>query len=299
MYASDPTWVDIVPIPQDDGLQPLAQIAYTEEYAEAMAYLRAVMAKEEKSERVLDITEHVIGLNPSHYTVWLYRARTLFELEKDLKKELEFLNEKALAHQKNYQIWHHRQLMMEKLMDPSGEHEFIARMFEKDDKNYHVWSYRQWLVRRFNLWETPEEMKYVNELLAKDVRNNSAWNHRFFLVFGRGSEVEQDIVDREIQAAEEAIILAPQNPSPWNYLRGVLGEAKLPLSTIEKLCTNYAPLENPNKVTSSHALELLADICEEQGEVEGAAKAFGLLAEKYDPIRTNYWTWRKVGLAKK
>jgi hypothetical protein len=72
----------------------------------------------------------------------LYRARTLFELEKDLRKELEFLNEKALAHQKNYQIWHHRQLMMEKLMDPSGEHEFIAKMFEKDDKNYHVWSYR-------------------------------------------------------------------------------------------------------------------------------------------------------------
>jgi protein farnesyltransferase/geranylgeranyltransferase type-1 subunit alpha len=70
MYASDPTWFDIVPIPQDDGLQPLVQIAYTEEYAEAMAYLRAVMAKEEKSDRVLDITEHVIGLNPSHYTVW-------------------------------------------------------------------------------------------------------------------------------------------------------------------------------------------------------------------------------------
>jgi protein farnesyltransferase/geranylgeranyltransferase type-1 subunit alpha len=45
-------------------------------------------------------------------------------------------------------------------------------------------------------------MEYVNELLTKDVRNNSAWNHRFFLVFGLGAEVEQDIVDREIQYIE-------------------------------------------------------------------------------------------------
>jgi protein farnesyltransferase/geranylgeranyltransferase type-1 subunit alpha len=79
----------------------------------------------------------------------------------------------------------------------------------------------------------------------------------------------------------------------------VLGKANLPLSTIEKLCTNYAPLENPDKVTSSHALELLADICEEKGNVEGATRAFGLLAEKYDPIRANYWAWRKAGLSKK
>ena len=62
---------DIEPIPQDDGgLHPLAAIAYTDEYSEAMGYLRAVMAKNEYIERVLDLTEHVISMNPAHYTVW-------------------------------------------------------------------------------------------------------------------------------------------------------------------------------------------------------------------------------------
>ena len=70
-YEDSEEWEDIVPIPQDDGgPHPLAAIAYTEEYSEAMAYLRAVMAKNEKSDRVLDLTEHVISMNPAHYTVW-------------------------------------------------------------------------------------------------------------------------------------------------------------------------------------------------------------------------------------
>ena len=33
-YESDPTWDDVVPLPQDDGEGALAQIAYTDEYAE-------------------------------------------------------------------------------------------------------------------------------------------------------------------------------------------------------------------------------------------------------------------------
>lgn len=72
----------------------------------------------------------------------LYRAKVLFALGKDLWEEQRFLNEMALKHQKNYQIWHHRQLIMERINDPTGEVEFTASMFEKDSKNYHVWSYR-------------------------------------------------------------------------------------------------------------------------------------------------------------
>jgi len=70
-YEDSEEWRDIVPIPQDDGgPNPLASIAYTDEYSEAMSYLRAVMAKDEKSDRVLNLTEHVISMNPAHYTVW-------------------------------------------------------------------------------------------------------------------------------------------------------------------------------------------------------------------------------------
>lgn len=35
-YEGDPDWDDVVPIPQDDGVNPLAAIAYTDEYAEGM-----------------------------------------------------------------------------------------------------------------------------------------------------------------------------------------------------------------------------------------------------------------------
>ena len=70
-YSLDPLWADIVPIPQNDGgPNALAAIAYTEEYSEAMSYLRAVMAAEEHSDRVLELTGHLVGINPSHYTVW-------------------------------------------------------------------------------------------------------------------------------------------------------------------------------------------------------------------------------------
>ena len=70
-YSDSENWRDVVPIPQDDGgPNPLAAIAYTEDYSEAMSYLRAVMAENEKSERVLSLTEDVISMNPAHYTVW-------------------------------------------------------------------------------------------------------------------------------------------------------------------------------------------------------------------------------------
>lgn len=70
-YSDSEQWEDIVPIPQDDGgPNPLAAIAYSEEYSEAMSYLRAVMAKEEKSDRVLELTEDIVAQNPAHYTVW-------------------------------------------------------------------------------------------------------------------------------------------------------------------------------------------------------------------------------------
>lgn len=72
-YSDSDEWEDIVPIPQDDGgPDPLAAIAYTEEYSEAMSYLRAVMAQDEKSDRALTLTEDIIRMNPAHYTVWYF-----------------------------------------------------------------------------------------------------------------------------------------------------------------------------------------------------------------------------------
>lgn len=38
--------------------------------SDAMSYFRAIVTENEKSARVLELTEHIIRLNPAHYTVW-------------------------------------------------------------------------------------------------------------------------------------------------------------------------------------------------------------------------------------
>lgn len=230
---------------------------------------------------------------------------------------MKFLNETALKHLKNYQIWHHRQTIIDRLGSPDGESDFISRMFESDSKNYHVWSYRQWLVKRFDLWDKPEELKWTEGMIEEDVRNNSAWNHRYYLVFGgKGTqaEVSKEIMDREIEYADPklrpkgmtvltgdryakaGIRKAPQNQSPWIYLRGVLRVAKLPVSTIKDFAQEFANLTKPDDVRSTHALDTLVDVYAEEDKKDEAKQALDLLAQRYDPIRRPYWNYRKNAL---
>ncbi|KAF2480635.1 hypothetical protein BDY17DRAFT_255166 [Neohortaea acidophila] len=302
-YSDDPAWADIIPLPTDEGgPNPLAAIAYDDEYAEAMSYLRAVMAANEFSPRILDLTEDLIDMNPAHYTVWLYRAQCLFALKSDLHAELAWLNATALEHQKNYQIWHHRMLVVDVLDSCEGEREFVSRMFELDAKNYHVWSYRQWLVRRFGLWEQGE-LEFTRDLIEKDVRNNSAWNHRWYVVNGREEREEGEaggvvgdaaVREREMEFAMQAIEKAPQNQSSWGYLRGIVRKAGLPLQGCKAFVQRFASLEQPDEVRSSYALDFMAEIlAEEKGSEQQAALALDMLAQKYDPVRRNYWEYRK------
>jgi len=151
------------------------------------------MAANELSERTLKVTEYIIAINPAHYTCWGFRLRALFQVAKTqplpgaqaepgepgepaakkgefvvgseeaelvwLKGEIEYLDKVAVQHEKNYQIWHHRQMVMDRIGELLGERgkekgnpkvtemvkceqAFTGRMFDLDSKNYHVWSYR-------------------------------------------------------------------------------------------------------------------------------------------------------------
>ena len=298
-YADDPEWADVTPLPTDEGgPNPLAAIAYSEEYEETMSYLRAVMAANEFSPRVLELTEDLIDMNPAHYTVWLYRAQCLIAINGDLRRELEWLNATALAHLKNYQIWHHRMMLLDKLDDCEGEGEFVEQMFERDAKNYHVWSYRQWLVKRFALWDKGE-LEFTEKLIEADVRNNSAWNHRWYVINGQEKEgvpgvKDEKIREREIKFAQAAIAKSPHNQSPWNYLRSIYKTSGLPLSGLKEFVSQYADVEQPDSIRSSYALDLMAEIlAEEEESKHQAATALDMLAQKYDPIRKNYWQYRK------
>ncbi|KAL4940659.1 hypothetical protein BDV06DRAFT_17990 [Aspergillus oleicola] len=326
-YSSDPEWASIQPIPLNDGSEsgamPLASIAYKEEYIEATSYLRAVMAANEMSERSLKLTEDIIYMNPAHYTVWIYRAKIVFALEKDLLAELEWLNGFSLKYLKNYQIWHHRQVLVSSREHfptlPPKEMDFLMEMFAQDSKNYHVWTYRHWLVRHFGLWDSPRELADIDSLLNSDVRNNSAWNHRYMLCFGPRSEepdagmvsgdgppaekgrhsvVDEDLIDEELRFAQEKIVSAPENRSPWSYARGVMRAAGRPLSDWAEFARKFVVDKRDDQgqvvdveVKSSHALELLADVYA-QSAAQDAIRMLNLLKDKYDPIRRNYWDYR-------
>ena len=166
-------------------------------------------------------------------------------------------------------------------------------------------------------------MERTEGLLSKDVRNNSAWNHRWFLVFGREMEdkdfrIGEAAMRRELDFVKAAIRLAPQNESPWNYLRGLLRKKGTRLGEDEEAIAfagEFADVEKPGEVRSTHALNLLAEAWEDETKSKGgllevgrtmqkskmkAGVALDLLADKYDPIRANYWNYRKslLGLGK-
>lgn len=310
-YAHSPEWADIDPIPLDDGsgngdgIIPLATIAYPPSYTEATSYLRAVMAVNEMSDRALKLTEDIIRINPAHYTVWLYRAKIIKELDKKLADEIDWLNRVSEENLKNYQIWHHRQIIVSRLRDSltkesdflAEERDFLMDIFARDSKNYHVWIYRHWLVRHFNLWEDERETLDVETLIDRDVHNNSAWNHRYVLRFsprdgpeagmpensgpglkrGQLAVVDEYIVDAELGYAEDKIRLAPENRSPWHYARGVLRAAKLPLSKWKGFASKFIIEEIDDAdniikvhVKSSLALEWLADVYAEEAQAKGA-----------------------------
>lgn len=290
-----------------------------------MGYLRAVMQAKEYSPRCLRLTEHIIGLNPAHYTVWLYRAANVLALKLPILDEIEWLNGVALQNLKNYQIWHHRHLLVDNYYPSiaddrdavaqfaASERVFVRDILAEDTKNYHVWSYRSYLVEKLGMWDDAEELASVAALVDSDVRNNSAWSHRFFLVFSNPAhatpgvaateadpKVPQAVVDREVEYAKSKIVLAPQNQSGWNYLRGVLVKGARALASVEELAgsfvTGLGEGEEAEDVLSTHALDLLAEIYAEKGDKEKADLCLVRLGQKWDRIRLGYWEWRRKSL---
>jgi protein farnesyltransferase/geranylgeranyltransferase type-1 subunit alpha len=284
------------------------------------------MQANEHSPRCLRLTEHIIGMNAAHYTVWLYRAANVFALQLPIPDEIAWLNRVALENLKNYQIWHHRHLLVENhyptiASSPAAisafaasERAFLRRILAADTKNYHVWSYRSYLTNKLGLFSDPDELADIERMVDDDVRNNSAWSHRFFLVFSDPAyatpglaatepdpAVPAAVVDREVGYAQEKIRLAPQSQSGWNYLRGVLVKGGRKLATVETFAAEFVSGlgeegeegGGEEEVQSTHALDLLAEIYAEKGEKEKADLSLRRLGQKWDRIRIGYWEWRR------
>jgi len=293
-FKDRPEYEDLSPIPQDDGPYPICPITYTPEFTDTLNYFRAIIQKDERSRRALDITKEVIELNAANYTAWYYRRLILESIKADYREELKFVSEMALEHPKNYQIWHHRLVVVEILNDPSNELDFTAEVLTEDAKNYHAWSHRQWVIKKFNFWD--KELDYCEKLLTEDIRNNSAWNQRYFVVthFGLTKETRE----REIRYSMEKISKSPNNESAWNYLVGLVKGMKFSdFPIIEEFC-----LEKKSQwITCSFILATLIDCYEESNNTDNfklAVTHCDTLIKGLDDIHKKYWIWKKDQLLK-
>ncbi|KAL2529658.1 Protein farnesyltransferase/geranylgeranyltransferase type-1 subunit alpha [Forsythia ovata] len=308
-------WADVTPIPQDDGPNPVVAIAYTDEFRETMDYFRAVYLADERSPRALQLTTEAIHLNAGNYTVWQFRRLILDTLCVDLHEELDFVGLLARDNTKNYQIWHHRRWVAEKLGTnaTSNELQFTEEIFSEDAKNYHAWSHRQWVLQALGGWE--DELAYCDKLLQEDIFNNSAWNQRYFVVTKSpvlgGLEAMRD---SEVAYAVKAILAKPENESPWRYLRGLYKDEVQSLvkdPRVASVCLDVLM----NKRDCVHALNMVLDLlingyqpsktlensidalCLDSGlSNSGLTERVCSVLQVVDPIRANYWKWRKSGV---
>ncbi|KAI9619183.1 hypothetical protein H4Q26_011863 [Puccinia striiformis f. sp. tritici PST-130] len=271
------------PDPQADAERPMVQIAYHPEYRKAMNLFRGLLEQDERSERALKLTSVILQYNGAHYTVWNYRSQILKHLHqtdpegKHIQKELGMLNKYMGDMRKSYQAWQHRALMVELLEDVSKEIAFVDKVLKADTKNYHTWTYRQSLLCRYN----QPEMWAGNYQLSKD-----CW-WRILGITRLGTSTN--------------------NPSAWNYLRGVLRRGSRGLNSVEEFvipltktaheldAENSWPIDlnKRSDLPVPAAVEPLADIySESQSKIKQALELYDLLAEKLDPIRKGYWQFR-------
>lgn len=281
----------MVPVLQDDGPDPICAIYYSPQFSETMNYFRAIVQKDERSKRALDLTAEAIDLNGANYTVWYFRRLVVDALpDYDLRTELEFVTKIGRANPKNYQVWQHRKVIVEKSKEVSAELAFTAEMIDEDSgKNYHAWAHRQWVIETFGLWDN--ELSYIDDMLKLDLRNNSAWNQRYFMI-SKWKKLSREVIAEEIQYAFKFISKAPNNQSPWAYLKGLLlNRSFSEFPELKETCLTM----KEKFVSCSHVHSLLADIYEQENTPESKAKAkehFLALANNLDTMRQKYWLYR-------
>ncbi|CRK93022.1 CLUMA_CG006591, isoform A [Clunio marinus] len=297
MYKERLEWRDVKPIKQNDGANPVVAIAYSEKFADVYNYFRGILAIQEKSERALELTTNALRLNAANYT---YRREILKTLNKDLYQELGYIADVIHENPKNYQVWHHRRVIVEWLNDPSFELELTETILDIDAKNYHAWQHRQWAIQTYDLFDN--ELAYIDKLLSMDVRNNSAWNQRFFVLKHIG--LTDEVVQMELHYAMNRIRLIKNNESSWNFLKGLLEFGDNSISKFPDVELFAEELYNTGN-RSPYLLAFLVDMYIEKTMhvyktnnyddpeiyARKVCELCDMLANHYDTIRYKYWKY--------
>ncbi|POO03443.1 Protein prenyltransferase, alpha subunit [Trema orientale] len=329
-----PEWSDVTPVPQNDGPNPVVPIAYKDHFTETMDYFRAIFQAHERSPRALGLTSEAILLNPGNYTVWQFRRLVLEALSVDLHGELDFTETIAKGNSKNYQLWvkksflaisssvsnisadtyrHHRRWVAEKLgtIATSKELEFTKKILSFDAKHYHAWSHRQWVLQALGGWE--DELNYCDDLIEEDVFNNSAWNQRYFVItrsplLGGMNAMRES----EVKYTVNAIIARPENESSWRYLRGLYrddNQSWVNAPAVSSICLKVLSTKTNHVFALSTLLDLISHGFHPSQELRDIVNALSTpesdsdlartvctVLEHEDPIRADYWKWRKSKL---
>ena len=322
-----------------DGARDVARPAYEDAYEDAVAALERAMARRARAalegddggttarewtpEDGAEAAARVLETCGAHYTAWAFRMRCVEDAvdareaeagTATLRDELAFAEAQTTKNPKNYQVWNHARMVLERadaagafegLRDGAFAHANAALML--DGKNIHAWSHRAWLVERCDAWE--EEMAFTEEMLAEDWMNNSAWNARFQCVTVCLERGDVGVLEREAAFATTAPRVDDDNESAWNYLRGLCAIAERDGSAIPRDVANRvvalaidaartAAAPAPSRVPSRHAALLLADRVAAEavrdadiGRAASAESMFRNLAT-LDPLRGNYYRAR-------
>jgi protein farnesyltransferase/geranylgeranyltransferase type-1 subunit alpha len=273
-----PEWADLTPLPPPPITDPVASPIIDPLTVEVLAYFWAGVKREEKSPRMLGLSEEIIlQHNSAQYTVWHWRWRCLEALggvAADLALDAEeaaLMRRVATDNPKNYQLWNHRRkyAMAKGAEHAATELEFAAQCLTVDAKNYHAWAHRQAIITAFggSLWQ--QELEYTENLLQQDPRNNTAWNQRAFVLAAAPDYLlpfasRQATYTQEISFVLRHLRRTPHNEAAWVHLEGMaradrtaaLGDALATDVRVRDACID-ALKEDASNV---YALSLLAEV---------------------------------------
>uniref|UniRef100_A0A6G1S563 Protein farnesyltransferase/geranylgeranyltransferase type-1 subunit alpha n=2 Tax=Aceria tosichella TaxID=561515 RepID=A0A6G1S563_9ACAR len=300
-YRTRPEWADVEPI-SIKSQSSVMDIKYTPRFEEAFSYFRAMLVRDELSERSLALTADCIELQRSNFSVWYFRRRILRKLTHHLENELEFVGKMIEDEPKNYQVWHHRKTIVEWLKDGSQDKQLTASVLSVDSKNYHAWQHRQWVIKEFSLWEG--ELEFTDAQIAMDVQNNSAWNHRYFVVTETKRFEDPEWLAEEIRYVHKRIEQSPNNESTWSYLRGILTLTSNSIASHSETNKFCETLQHDRNCRSPHLLAFVLDSIREQlsrsvhvqdrDSLKSKACDLCDTLSKTDQIRSRYWKYIKL-----
>ena len=282
---------DISPVQQFSDQVQILKIKYSKNDRKLLDIFRGVLVSKEISVRVYNLATLVIKNFPANYVAWIVRRQCLNQIKEiDAKEELNWLDKQMVENQKNYQIWHHRKLLIELLNDASHEKKVLDNVFESEPKNFHAWSHRIWMIRRFNNVEG--EFDFIESMLKSDVKNNSVWNYRFFLIqFVNKNNIDKSIVEQEIKYAIEKIKFCPINECPYCYIRGYITKFGYKYNDFKYVKEEVEKIVEQDK-NNSYGMMPLMDYYEEEKDEKKFNEIIDELI-KVDYIRKKYYGWRR------